>query len=74
MKKPEISIAKPAIKNVGPVQFIRQSINELKKVTWPSRSQTIKLTAIVMGVSIAVGLYIGMLDYLFTNLTSTLLK
>ncbi len=68
MKRPDISIAKPAITRVGPFQFIRQVVEELKKVTWPTRKETIKLTLIILGVSTVVGIYIGGLDYLFTNL------
>lgn len=74
MKRPDLTIARPAIANVGPAQFIRQSIQELKKVSWPTRSETIKLTAIVIAVSAAVGAYIGGLDFLFTKLTELIVK
>lgn len=74
MKLPEITVNKPSEENVNPVQFIKQSITELKKVTWPSRQQTLKLTFIVITVSTAVGFYIGALDYLFTKLMEFILK
>lgn len=32
------------------------------------------MTVIVLGVSLAVGLYVGGLDYLFTNLLGLILK
>jgi len=31
MKQPEFSLAKPDLKNISPLQFIRQAIDELKK-------------------------------------------
>ena len=74
MIKPNISIAKPALANVGPIQFVRQAIEELKKVSWPTRTQTVKLTLVVIAVSVAVGLYIGALDFLFTKLIELLVK
>jgi len=74
MDKQQFSIAKPSLENVGPIQFIRQSIEELKKVNWPTRTQTLKLTLIVIAVSVAVGLYIGVLDFLFTKLIELVIK
>ena len=37
-------------------------IDELKKVSWPSRKDTIRLTSIVIGVSLIIGLYVGIID------------
>lgn len=74
MKRAEFTIAKPAIENVGPIQFVRQSIEELKKVSWPKRSETLKLTAIVIAVSVLVGSYIGLLDFLYTKLMELVVK
>lgn len=62
------------IKSVSPLSFVNESIAELKKVVWPSRDQIIKLTLVVLGVSVATGLMIGGLDYLFTNIFGLILK
>ena len=62
------------IKSVSPLTFVNESIAELKKVVWPTREKIIKLTLVVLGVSIATGLLIGGLDYLFTNLFGLILK
>lgn len=40
--------------------------SELKKVVWPSRQQATNLTMIVIAVSIAVGLFLGGVDFIFT--------
>lgn len=42
-------------------------INELKKVSWPSRKDTIRLTSIVIGVSLIIGLYVGIIDILLAK-------
>lgn len=41
---------------------------ELSKVTWPKRSEVIKLTLIVFIISAVVGGYTGALDFIFTKL------
>lgn len=54
--------------------FLKGSIEEFSKVTWPTRKETIRLTITVLLVSIVMGLFIGGLDFTFTNLMNTLLK
>lgn len=49
-----------------PLDFLREVRVELQKVVWPDRAQTIKLTLIVILVTIFVGLFILSIDYLFT--------
>ncbi len=53
---------------MNPISYIRETIVELKKVQWPTRQATLKLTGIVIGISALVAVYIGGLDYLFTNI------
>jgi len=48
--------------------FLRQSRDEMKQVTWPTRRQTARFTLIVIGITVTAGLYLGTLDYLFTQL------
>lgn len=65
----------PAVPKVtAPGKFVREVIAELKKVTWPTRQETIKLTVVVIAISIAVGLYIGALDALFLRLTALIFR
>jgi len=44
--------------------YFQESWAELRKVSWPDRQTVINLTLIVIGVSIAVGAYIAILDSL----------
>ena len=48
--------------------FFQESIQELKRVNWPSRQETLQLTAAVIFVSLAVAIYLGILDFVFTYL------
>ena len=62
--------AVPAEKGLS--RFIRETRSELRKVTWPTRQQTINLTAIVIAVSVGVGLFMGGLDFVFEKLFQVL--
>jgi preprotein translocase subunit SecE len=50
------------------INFFGEVKSELSRVTWPSRSEVIKLTLIVFLVSGIIGAYVGGLDYLFTTI------
>ena len=54
-------------------RFVRETRSELKKVVWPTREQTINLTAIVIAVSVAVGLIMGGIDIIFKTFFQLLL-
>ncbi len=47
--------------------FLQETQAELAKVTWPKREEVIRLTAVVIAVSLIVGLFIGGLDFFFTR-------
>ena len=53
--------------------FFKEVKSELTKVTWLSRQQTLRLTAIVLAVSVVVAIFISLLDYLFTKLMGLLI-
>ena len=61
----------PEGKSKGP-GFIAGTVAELKKVTWLSWNEALRLTALVLGISIVVGLILGGLDYGFSTLISKL--
>jgi len=47
--------------------YLKEVKLELSKVTWPKREQVIKLTLVVFIISAIVGVYVGVLDFLFTK-------
>ncbi len=59
---------------VSPIAFLRETGDELKKVTWPNQQEVVRLTIVVLLISAMVGLFIGGLDLGFTKLISLLLK
>lgn len=58
----------------APVEFIREVLVELASVKWPTRQETIRLTVLVVLVSLFVAIYIGGLDLAFTSLVSRIIN
>lgn len=52
----------------NPIQFLKDVKNELTKVIWPTRQQTIKMTLYVIAISIFVAVILGAADYGLTTL------
>jgi len=50
-----------------PVTFVRQAYDELKQIAWPTRNEIIRLTGIVIILSVLMGVYIGSLDWIFNQ-------
>ena len=46
------------------IEYLRETRRELTKVNWPTRSQTLKSTILVIVFSIGVAIYLGALDAL----------
>ncbi len=51
--------------------YFRETKEELKHVTWPSKKQTFTYTALVIVISVAVSIYLGLFDALFTKIISS---
>jgi len=49
-------------------KYLQEVRTELTKVTWPSRNDATRMTLIVVGASLLIGLYIGGLDLGLTTL------
>jgi preprotein translocase subunit SecE len=58
----------------NPISFLKEVKAELAKVIWPTKQEVIKLTVIVIAVSVTLGLYIGGLDIIFTKATDLMLR
>jgi preprotein translocase subunit SecE len=56
------------------IQFLREVKIELKKVTWPSRKQTIGSTAVVIALVLLISLFLGFVDIGLSNLIRAVLQ
>lgn len=52
----------------SPIKFLQETKQELVQVVWPKRDEIIRLTGVVLFFSLIVGIYIGGLDLVFSNL------
>jgi len=55
-------------------KFLSEVRAELNKIKWPSQKEAVKLTATVLGVSIVLGVFIGMIDLLLTKVIERFLR
>ncbi len=49
-------------------RYLRETNAELKKVTWPTRPDALRLTGLVLVVVVVSSLVLGSLDYIFAQL------
>ena len=49
-------------------EYLKETKTELKHVIWPSRQQTIYYTIIVIVLSVVIAYYLGLFDYIFSQL------
>ena len=49
-------------------RFVGEAISELRRVTWPTRQETTRLTIMVMAVSAIIGLFLSLVDLSFAKL------
>lgn len=48
--------------------YLREVWREAKKVSWPKKQKTQDMTLLVIVVSLIVGIYIGILDFIFEKM------
>ena len=54
-------------------RYFRETIGELRKVTWPTRAEAIGLTRIVIIVVFVLSIILGALDFIFFRFINTLI-
>jgi len=55
-------------------RFMREVVQELKRVTWPSRKQTMSTTGVVIALVILVSVFLGMVDFVLSRLIRLLIS
>lgn len=54
--------------------YFRDVRSEMKHVAWPSRPVIVTYTLVVVGVSLGVAMYLGLLDYVFRIIIEQIIK
>ncbi len=56
------------------VTYFQETMAELRKVTWPSREDSIRLSGIVLGVTAASAVFLGLYTFLLDRLLGLVLR
>jgi len=65
---------KPVVKKPNKIQkWWRETVGELRKVTWPTKEEALKMTKIVIIVVILTAVFLGVVDFVFSRLIGLLL-
>lgn len=59
---------------MGFIDYLRGVRGELTHVSWPSTSQALAYTALVVGLSLFVAVILGAFDFVFTYLIELLIQ
>ncbi|MCH7801684.1 MAG: preprotein translocase subunit SecE [Chloroflexi bacterium] len=55
------------------VRIFGEVVGELRRVTWPTRQETMRLTLMVISVSVVIGIFLGIVDLGFSRLLNVML-
>jgi preprotein translocase subunit SecE len=55
---------------VGPVQYLREVRDEMRKVAWPTRPEVVRYSIIVTVCVIVYMVYVGLIDYGMAHFSS----
>jgi preprotein translocase subunit SecE len=50
------------------INYVKDTRQELRHVSWPTRNQAIAYTVIVVIVSLIIAAFLGALDFIFTSI------
>jgi preprotein translocase subunit SecE len=56
------------------LRTLRETVAELRKVTWPSRQEATQLTLLVLVVIIISSIFLGTLDFAFARIVASILR
>lgn len=54
--------------------YLRETRAELRHVNWPTRTQALVFTALVVVVSLTTAAYLGVFDFLFSHALQLILQ
>lgn len=66
-------IGSEAARRAFSLRIFGEVVGELRRVTWPNRQETLRLTLMVLGVSVAVGTFLFFVDLGFRAILDPIL-
>ncbi len=55
-------------------QFLKEVVDELKKVSWTTRKELVDSTIVVVSSIFALAVVVGILDYVLTNFLDRIIR
>lgn len=55
-------------------EFVREVLAEFRKVTWPSRSELVNSTAVVIVVTVVLAFFLGGVDIVLSRVVERILR
>jgi len=55
-------------------RYFNETVGELRKVSWPTRKEAANLTLVVIVVTIAMSVLLGLLDFIYSQFFALLLS
>jgi len=56
------------------VKYLKESKEELKKVSWPDKKTLRNHTLLVIGISLGVAIFLGIVDFILTKIVQIFIK
>jgi preprotein translocase subunit SecE len=69
-----VAVVKDDRQESGIQRWFRETRGELRKVVWPTREEALRLTYVVLGISLVMGLLLGGADLLLSTLYGLLVR
>ena len=69
-----MAVVKDTKQERGLLRWFRETRGELRKVVWPTREEALRLTRVVVLLSLVMGLLLGVLDLVLNSLYGLLIR
>lgn len=54
--------------------FLQDAHVEFRHINWPTRAEAVRLTTVVIGISLGLAAFLGFFDFIFTYLLKLLVE
>ena len=69
-----MAVVKDSKQEGGIQRWFQETRGELRKVVWPSREEALRLTYVVIAISIVMGGVLGLIDLILSTLYTSLIQ
>lgn len=69
-----MAVVKDSKQEGGIQRWFQETRGELRKVVWPTREEALRLTYVVIAISLAMGAVLGLLDFILNWLYTFLIS